>query len=512
MRYGILVIIAYIGFIFSSWFLPFSALSSGDFPYLFLENIKEFSFIPDVHNLWLGLYYQIPTKILVQYFGIPWEFAERLLWFWPFLLVSIVSSYCLTRSWIGVLIYVTNTYILMVVGGGQMGVALAYALAPLVLKLFLDGREIVPFAISFGILTMFDPRIAYILVVAILAYIFVLKKITKLISLLFSILTSIAINSFWIFPFLTGKATIPLKNFDSLEGFRFYSFTDFSHTIALLHPNWPENLFGKAYFLQPEFIVIPIVAFASLLFLDKEQREKKIMLLYVSILGILGAFLAKGASEPFSFINTFAFTSIPGMSLFRDATKWYVLTVLSYSILIPYTVNSIQTWLNSKLQLKIQKIQLLPLLFIIFWIFTIRQAVFHRLGGTFVTHTVPKEYVELKDYLISQPDSFKTLWVPARQRYGFSSKKIEAISAENIFKTNDLDKILFSLNSGKGREIMNDNNIIFVIVPLDSQKELFITDRKYDEMKYQKSIDLLDSLSWLNQTRRFGKIAVFEVR
>ncbi len=46
----------------------------------------------------------------------------------------------------------------------------------------------------------------------------------------------------------------------------FLSFADFSHTLAFLHPNWPENLFGKVYFLQPEFLLLPVIAFSALFF------------------------------------------------------------------------------------------------------------------------------------------------------------------------------------------------------------------------------------------------------
>ena len=37
------------------------------------------------------------------------------------------------------------------------------------------------------------------------------------------------------------------------------------HALSLLHPNWPENLFGKVYFLQPEFLILPILAFSAFL-------------------------------------------------------------------------------------------------------------------------------------------------------------------------------------------------------------------------------------------------------
>ena len=171
--------------VYHPWLSIGSTLSSGDWPYLFKETIQGFSFFPDPHNLWLGLYYQIPTKIFVQYFNFPWELTEKVLWFWPFIILSVISSYRLFRSWIGVLIYTTNTYILMVVGGGQMGVALSYSLAPLVLHRFIviidslfqesdlkikNMKYLLITSLLLSAHVMFDPRIAYITGIAVLLY------------------------------------------------------------------------------------------------------------------------------------------------------------------------------------------------------------------------------------------------------------------------------------------------------------------------------------------------------
>src|SRR3989344_1201089 len=110
LGFFVLLVIIYI---YHPWFFIDKTLSSGDWPFLFLENIKEFSFLPNSGFLWLTPYYQSSAKILVEYFGLSWNIAEKILWFWPFLLFSIISSFYLTKSWIGVLIYTASTYPLM---------------------------------------------------------------------------------------------------------------------------------------------------------------------------------------------------------------------------------------------------------------------------------------------------------------------------------------------------------------------------------------------------------------
>mgnify|MGYP001564540833 CR=1 FL=1 len=506
--------------------MSFSGTLSGeDWPYLFLENIKEFSFFPTAGSLWLVFYYQATSKLFVEYFGLNWEIAERILWFWPFLILSIISSYYLTKSWIGVLIYTTNTYILMVVSGGQMGVALAYSIAPLVIGRFIKLINSTTFLLSqnfkfqisnfkypiiagliFGIQTMFDPRISYIIFIAVIFYfLFTLKKslATFLSSLLFvlliPILIMIVINLYWILPLLYGNIPIEHQGFKSVEGFKFLSFADFSHSISLLHPNWPENIFGKTYFLQPEFLILPIIAYFGLFF----SRTK---ILFFSLIGLIGAFLAKGSNPPFEFINEWFFQYFPGMSMFRDSSKFYLLIVLGYSFLIPFALQ--------KISKKIPFGKLLPVVFILFWCILIRHAFFGELGGTFKTMAVPTEYIELKQHLLSTPNS-TILWIPSRQRFGFSSDSHPGISARDILEDSDPLRMAKVISNDKGKTIYNkfkEMKIEQIIVPYDSDKELFILDRKYNDLLRDKVIIELDKTEWLIKIPKFSKSAIYKVQ
>jgi len=48
-------------------------------------------------------------------------------------------------------------------------------------------------------------------------------------------------------------------------------------------------------------------------------------------------------------------------------------------------------------------------------------------------------------------------------------------------------------------------------VPYDSEGEIFLSDRKYDNKVYLKVVSEVDKISWLKTNFRFGKIAVFTV-
>ena len=504
MIFGIIVF-SIILLIYKPWFIYSGTLSSGDWPYLYLENIQEFSFLPNAQNVWLSFYYQIPTKILVQYLNIPWTIVERILWFFPFLAIGIFSSYALIRSWIGVLVYMTNTYILMVVGGGQMGIAMAYAIAPLILKLFFDNKRL-SFAIAIGILIMFDPRIAYIVLVSIGIFILMFRKFSQAISILpASIPIALLINSFWLVPFLNSNLNIFVENFDNSLSFRFLSFADFSNTLSLLHPNWPENIFGKTYFLQPEFLMLPILAYSVLIFVSKiEDKTLKMKIIFFSLVGLIGVFLSKGSNPPLGFINEWFFQYIPGMSMFRDSTKFYILIALSYSALIPLSIQLISQRFSSRLR------YLFFLLFVAFWLSLIYPAVFGQLTGTFKPQKVPQEYIRLKEFLLAKPEYFKTLWIPSVQRFGFVSKNHPGLSAMEYLKVSSVSLAISIIKKPETRKELAQFLIRYIIVPYDNKQELFITDRKYDENLYRKIIKELEQLSWMSK-EVFGKTVVFEI-
>jgi hypothetical protein len=512
---------------------------------------------------------------LAQYHNNIWE---RLVWWLPFFIFSFFSTHQLFKLiypknsfwFLSPLIFVFNTYILMILGGGQIsGIGLAYAIAPLVLARFIkvanshqvESYKVIRSSIIAGLVfsgqVMFDLRIAYITLLAVGLYV-VLKllgdKVIKghLLKSLVLILTPLAIpltitgllHIFWLLPMLLFKVnTIEQLGsaYSSLTAVQFFSFAKLENTISLLHPNWPENLFGKVYFMKAEFLILPILAYASLLFVGKTKSSSHI--LFFALLGLLGAFLAKGANEPFGQIYLWMFDHVPGFVMFRDPTKWYLLVAISYSVLIPFSIFNIYKFLSTctkffprflrdkiifnfqfSVKSKIFNFQNLFLLLVTCCLlFLIHPALLGQLGGTFKQREVPSEYTELKDKLITDKDFYRTLWVPVKQSYGFISSNHPGIYAQDFFQTNDITGIVSSLSKPRTPELLSEASVKYVIVPFDSEKEIFIKDRKYDERQYGETIKELQRIKWLHpisipqncelrmENCEFGRIAVFEV-
>lgn len=508
---GIVLLIIY--FIYRSWFIFSGTLSAGDWPYLFAENIREFSFTPDIRFLWLSPYYQMLTKFLFEYGRLSWPMIEKFFWFFPFLVLSVWSSYKWTKSWIGVLLYTTNTYILMVVGGGQMGVALAYALAPLVFKRFIvHSSQFTDVAISsllLAVQVMFDPRIALLTVVAAVVYWIVVRRGLKRMIKWFAVPVGITtvIHTYWWVPLLKNPGILRTQLHEvSSDAVKYLSFASYSQTFSLLHPNWPENVFGKVYFMRPEFLLIPILAFG--VFLWGKKQEIRAAIPY-GFLALLGAFLAKGAKEPFGELYVWLFEHVSGFWLFRDSTKFYLLIALAYTYLIPISVESLASRWKTGIT---TSLKVLGVLFFLMWAVLIRQAVTHDLSGTFQSHWIDPEYVQLKNLMTALPDGAATYWVPSRQRFGFTSQSHPALSASEKIPGGNLTAILSSLQLADIQLRLEQEGIVYVVVPYDTAGEIFLTDRVYDQTIYEQTVEAVDKIPWLVPVETFTKVRVWSLK
>jgi len=562
-----LVIFLQLALVFHPWFsdLP---ISSGDLTYFYKENMKEFLGPPlsweSFRNTGLGgkavlfqgaYFYNLPLGLLANFFE--YQIIERIIWVWPILVLAILFPLVLYRI-VGLpkkfaifssLIFALNTYFLMIVSGGQITVSLGYVMIPLVLALFWKAfysftwNSVLLFSLVLSFLVAFDFRFAYLFFLTILIYFLFLLlaefsgrnfyKLTLSYSkaLLPAFLVNIGIHAYWLLPMVISRATGIEdlgKAYTSAEAVRYFSFASFSKAISLFHPNWPENVFGKVGFLRPEFLILPIIAFSSLLFLGREKDKKiKKTILFFGFLALIGSFLAKGSNPPFGVIYLWLFKNFPGMVMFRDATKFYTLVSISYAILIP--------WVLSKFKGK--KFKFLPLLFVLFWLFLIPQGWLGKLGGTLKPKLVPKDYVFLKDFLVSQDNFFRTLWLPTKQRFAFYSDQHPVISAQdwvadekcsppfcdlkiekynrdyfNCYPNEHCFPADFSfLASSEASEILSQLSVKYLIIPYDSEGEIFLKERKYDEEGWKQLIEFVESLGTYQRVDLPGEIRIYQL-
>jgi len=559
-----LLVLATIVIVFRNWITP-SVVSSGDWNFRFEEQIRSFPIRPYVwgyfldniggnNNVILGLhtYFLATSAILSRYLNLSFLVIERLMWFWPFVILSFFSSWFLLKTiipnnkflFLSPFIFILNTHILMLIGGGQMGVAMAYSLSPLVLAFFIliieetrfNPKLVIPSGIILSLQLIFDIRIFYITVFSTFLYFFISQfKIKNLVrsiekfTIVFIPQAAIAflINAFWVLPFLiTGKNLQGQfgEIYSTSGAVKFFSFAKLEQAISLLHPYWPENIFGKVGFMKSEFIALPLIAFSCLLFLNKEDSlRQKANLIFFTLLGLIGSFLAKGANEPFGDLYLWAFNNIPGFILFRDPTKWYLLTAIAYSVLIPMSISKIFDWLKLKNNISFLKfhfqfksklfnfqnaflVLVLTYLFFIIW-----PAWTGNLDGTFKKRNVPNEYIKLKNFLSKDVMFYRTFWVPSYQRFGFRSDTHPSVSGQDFLNKYNRYDVVRYLEKTASQEELQNLAVEYIVVPFDSQGEIFLYDRKYDNAQYLKTIERLSNNSFLKRIDDFGKISVFKI-
>src|SRR3989338_618587 len=507
----------------------------GDFRFFWPENIKFFAHVPyawdsslntgigisSINTIWITSFLNLTS--FFSYLGIPWFIINLVFWIIPALLIAFLGAFFLFRniisknivySLLSGIIFTTNTYFLTIFLGGQQGVAFAYALMPLVFLTFINLlrntnlRSSIIFSLALSLQLLFDPRFFLLTLGSLFFYSLLQSEFFKK-HLLYVVITPLLIvfllHSYWIIPLILFKPAFLPQGFDSLSGLKFFSFALFENTISLLHPNWPENIFGKTYFMRPEFLIIPILAFVSLFFIDLKNKKEILqsrVILFFALLGLAGVFLAKGTNEPFGRVFEWLFENIPGFSLFRDPTKFYSLIALSYSILIPYSLFNFSVFLKRKISHKI-----LIGAFLIFWIFSLR-LIF--ISDIFQIRKVPESYVRLKDFIVEQNEFFRTLWIPEWQRYGYFSDINPAIGRYELLKSGSASAMIQELNMEESQELFSNLSVRYVIVPQDSEGEIFLSDRKYDDQKYKDAVNGLEEIPWLKKVETFGKIVVFE--
>lgn len=508
-----------------------------DWRFFWAENLHFYAGIPtawdpslntglgtsSLSTMWITSYLNITA--LLGSVGFSWAVIGIICWLLPIILVAFFSSSILfgylfpkykSFRFLAGLIYLINTYFLSLIGGGQLGVAFAYAFFPLVvfsaIRLLKDptSSNSVKVGLVSSLQILFDPRLFYISIVSILflsPFVIDTLKINRrnlFFVVILPILLIFLVHSYWIVPLLLSQKTALPQQISTIESFNFFSFADFSHAFSFLHPNWPENIFGKVYFLQPQFLLIPIFALSSLLFRKNTYAKKQYGFVLFLFLGI---FLAKGINDPFAIINQSLFNYFPGMTLFRDPTKFYLMIALSYSFLIPLAISEISILVKQKVGRGMSKV--IIMLFILIWIM-LPFSTFY-LGDPlqqFYPRKIPQQYVQFKDFISSQNLFFRTYWVPEWQKYGYFSDKNPALGKNEFFqeKRSEENVDRYYLPTEK---MLSLASVKYVVL----SKNMFAStkDAREEVESYKKYEEILNKTKWLKRVERFEDLTVYEL-
>ncbi len=104
--------------------------------------------------------------------------------------------------------------------------------------------------------------------------------------------------------------------------------------------------------------------------------------------------------------------------------------------------------------------------------------------------------------------------MPHTQRYGLNDYNHPAFDAATILNTGSASAILNWVNSAKGVNQLSRWSVRYVILPFDSQGEIFLDDRKYSEKVRSLYFSSLEKNLYLKKVSLNGvdeRISIYEV-
>jgi hypothetical protein len=301
--------------------------------------------------------YEFPIFALagaLSQLSLPWGVIEKLLYFWPFAVLSLVAPWMLGRELLGdrrwallsAFLYCSNTYLLLVSTVGNLFLAVAEVIAPLVLLAFI--RTMRRMSMRWGLVTglllalegAYELRIAYLTVLMLAIYLVVTalsepRLITRRVALSVVVGAVFAgTEAYWLLPYLSyqGDHGLPVALSPWI------AFMNLSHGFTGVDPywTWSAPTWFRTVPVFPAFFLVPVIAFLVLL-----RRRSSPELLWLACSVLLAAFLIKQTNPPFGTVYGWMFSHFPGWSLFREASKLYFVVAIGYAILVPFSLRSL---------------------------------------------------------------------------------------------------------------------------------------------------------------------------
>ncbi|MBU1031626.1 hypothetical protein KKE03_01740 [Patescibacteria group bacterium] len=527
-KFLVIVLLFLLFAVYWQWFLPGPKVAN-DYPIISTNLLKSLMNFPYVWSEGgaegLGEYSAFflwswpPSFIagILANLGLSFNVVERVLLFIPFLLLGCVGIWKFCGSinltdcakFIASLFYLTTTYILLVIDGGQLSIALIYAWFPiafLAIEKSIKGgfNKKILAGLAVSILGFFDFRFIYILFLlsSTLFFYQILLVSKKRAALFLDWISSgviigavvMGLNAYWLLSLF--KAPISSSTYAFFTQASFLSLINLGHSILLLAPHWFKNIFGNITTLRPEFILIPI-----LVFLAPILRLRNSVVGFWLLIAIFSIFLTKSTSEPLPQVYPWLFSHIPGFSLFRDSTKFFILEALSYSILLGITTEEILKKIN-----KVPKLKIFFLVFLSsYFIFLTRPVWLGQMTGTFSQPLFKQEFAELGQ-IIEKDNSFsRVFWIPSFPSLGYSSQIHPRVEAARLVQRRPFDigtkgsyeTFNFLREASYMGEIFDVAGIGYIVYPyLDPRRDNMHPDNiKY----YHTFLDQLSKRPWLSR-------------
>ena len=486
--------------IFFRW-LNFSVFTYSDISYVFSEALR--GYLPP--SVWVSsnnlgfldtLIWRLPFYTMlgiIGNFGYGSNVAEKLLYFWPIILLAPIGSFLIVRKvckddlagFIGSLVFTYNTYFLSINTQGHQLLTLAFILSVFALYfyiLYLEKKTFIFAALT--VLTLFvinfyDLRALYIVVFILVLYLayftlFISKSRNKILNrnilnYILPYIIFLPLISYWVLPTIVGSSLITNENFGRLISYS--EFYNIIHAVTLHFPFWTSStpLWDTFIFVPWYFWLYPAFAILGLLL-----NRKRPIILFFGLIALIGILLTKQVAIPFDKLYLWLYENIPGFNAFREASKFYFMIVLGYSILIGSFISKIKEKSNTNFLARFAKQFLFfGIIFLVLW--NTKSIVTGEIGTLFIPTKIPKDIIKTKNFIFNQNNFFRTAWIHPPVRWTLASNNHPLIDMNYFTKSKLTNFPTYSHDSAahKGKSILNN------LADIRMDKVLDLTSVKY---------------------------------
>jgi hypothetical protein len=479
-----------------------------------------------MQNLW---------SLIVQLGG-TFDTAVKLSLLIPVAILGFIAPYLLVKkivndkfiAFVVAIFYGSTTYFL-IRQGSHVSIASIYAFSPIIFLLFINAIEKlsiqrwIVFGLAYALGVCYEVRIMYIVtfMLALYACFFMFKKgnvrrIVVLLGLTAAVIGGL--SAFWALPTLFGGAQSTISQTAS-RGLFGSDLFDLQHALTLSSSGWTGGIPDETFEMQPVLLhlwVVPVLALIPFVLFNQLPRKLRALTIYFAVIALLGIFLSKQETAPLPGAYEWLYSNFPGFSLFREASKFYLIIAWGYMGLLAISLYALKN-----LNIPAHKIAATALIAVgMINLFPLPTGNFHTL---FAARNEPTDYKEINRITAKDPDTSRTLWVPSQPQWGYFDLKHPIYSAVNISE-GDWLRLLNSpagaigwhikdaLESPFAMNLLKDASIKYIGVPLRDP------ENDDDFMKYygddrQYYLDILAGLPWIEEVKTSAKeVVLYELK
>ena len=398
---------------------------------------------------------------LHKIFGLGFEWTERLIWFFPYLIIATFSIYLLSKhlfkhtwaAFFATIYFISNNFIIFRLHGAQVCLAVPYALTPLCLYFFIRGIEEkkLTFALLNGLaiaaVVCNDLRIAILIILVQAAYglYYSLVLAPDRSEALRAGVKNFAIsgslvflfNIFWILPLAVGfkSSLLSPSDLSSLETVKSLSRTEFLDALALsigANSKWNRFIYLDGQIITIALFPILLIIYGTSLL----AKPRKDYLFW--ILAAFGfAFMAKGLNPPLSRLNFFFYNHVPLAAMYRLPSKFLLVGGTAISLCFGLgCVGILSKIKRSEWRLSaFLCLAFLPILVLLPALFG-SKSLKTTAGGSSFRPFVPLAYFEFEEWLHQQESGYKSIHLPGGASYNFFSKAYPGYGPMTASQTN----------------------------------------------------------------------------